>query len=103
MLHSLLGKSNVLTSDCLSKMVEKATKKNYRDKAGLTLEELGAILGVARQTVSSWETGKTSPSLAEAARLARALKVPIELLLEEEVEQEVGLLFRADDPSTLTP
>lgn len=84
-------------------MVEKATIKNYREKAGLTLEELGAILGVARQTISSWEAGKTSPSLAEAARLARALKVPIELLLDEEVEEEAGLLFRADDPSTLTP
>lgn len=84
-------------------MVEKVNIKSCREKAGLTLEELGAILDVTRQTVSSWESGKTSPSLAEAARLARALKVPIELLLEEETEQEAGLLFRADDPSTLTP
>jgi Zn-dependent peptidase ImmA (M78 family)/DNA-binding XRE family transcriptional regulator len=87
------------------KMVEKGNTKinDYREKAGLTLEELGAILDVARQTVASWESGKTSPSLAEAAKLARALKIPIELLLEEEADQEAGLLFRADDPSTLTP
>lgn len=84
-------------------MVEKVNIKMYREKSKLTLEELGTLLNVARQTVASWECGKTSPSLVEAARLARALKIPIELLLEEESEQEAGLLFRADDSSTLTP
>jgi Zn-dependent peptidase ImmA (M78 family)/DNA-binding XRE family transcriptional regulator len=82
-------------------MVDKVNIKDHRVKAGITLEELGTMLGVARQTVSSWESGKTSPSLAEAARLARVFKVPVEMLLDGDTA-EVGLLFRADDPSSLT-
>lgn len=84
-------------------MLEKNNIEYYRKKAGLTLDEVGAILGVARQTVASWESGKTSPSLAEAAKLARVFKIPVELFLDEEAAEEAGLLFRADDPSSLTP
>ena len=36
-----------------------ARLKEWRIKQGLTQKELGEILGVARQTIASWEIGRT--------------------------------------------
>lgn len=45
--------------------------KEYRQKAGLTQEELGRAVGVSRQTVISIEGGRYIPSLPLALKLAR--------------------------------
>ena len=57
--------------------------KVKREEAGLTQEELSRILGVVRQTVAMWETGKAAPSANMLPRIARALNCRIEELYGE--------------------
>ena len=56
----------------------------------MTQAELGAALGVSRQTVISIESGRYLPSLPLAFRIARLFEAPLEQLFEptdEEVNQ----------------
>lgn len=75
----------------------------YREAAQLSQQELGNLVGVARQTISAWEQGKRDVSAAQLIRVSRALQVPLELLFGNEEPEELKLLFRADDPKELTP
>ena len=42
-----------------------------RKKNGLSQEELAEKIGVARQTISKWELGETSPELNQAKELSK--------------------------------
>lgn len=44
----------------------------------MTQADLGAQIGVTRQTIAAIEQGKYSPSLETAFRIAEVLKVPLE-------------------------
>lgn len=46
-----------------------------REAAGLSIPQLAAAAGLARQTIHLLEQGKRQPSLATAARLSRSLRV----------------------------
>lgn len=46
----------------------------FRNKIGLTQEQLADIVGVARQTIIALEQGRYNPSLALAAAITKALK-----------------------------
>ncbi len=46
----------------------------FRNKLGLTQEQLAEIVGVARQTIIALEQGRYNPSLALAAAITKALK-----------------------------
>jgi|RhiMethySRZTD1v2_1073278.scaffolds.fasta_scaffold3524597_1 putative transcriptional regulator len=54
--------------------------KRYRLLAGLTQQELAAQLGITRQVVADYESGRTTPRLPLARQLARVLGAPIDLL-----------------------
>ena len=41
-----------------------------RKQRGWSQEQLGAKIGVTRQTVSKWETGDTTPELAKLIELS---------------------------------
>jgi len=45
--------------------------RERRRERGLSQAELGAVLGVSRQTINSIETGRYTPSLPLAVALAR--------------------------------
>lgn len=82
----------------------------YREQAELSQEQLGERIGVTRQTIATWEKGGRTPSVAQLTKIAKALEVPADLLLELSADKEedylsinAGLLFRADQPSVLTP
>lgn len=77
--------------------------KSIRDQVGLSQEELGKRINVTRQTLAAWESGERAPTVAQLGLIARALGIPLNLLLNEEPETESTLLFRADDPDCLTP
>jgi Zn-dependent peptidase ImmA (M78 family)/DNA-binding XRE family transcriptional regulator len=77
--------------------------RSFRDQAGLSQEELGKRISVTRQTLAAWESDDRAPTVAQLALIARALDVPLALLLTDEPEPETTLLFRADDPDGLTP
>lgn len=62
--------------------------RKYRKTNNLSQEKLAETLGVSRQTISLWETGKTQPSVDILANLAGALGVSVDILLIEEPQQE---------------
>jgi putative transcriptional regulator len=51
-----------------------------RSERGWSQSDLGARLGVSRQTVNSIETEKYDPSLPLAFRIARLFETPIETI-----------------------
>ncbi len=55
--------------------------KKSREKKGLSQENLADALNVTRQTVSSWETGRTEPDLDTLHRIAQVLEVTVEELI----------------------
>lgn len=50
----------------------------YRQDQGLSQAELAASLGVSRQTINAIETGKYTPSLPLALRIARFFDAKVE-------------------------
>lgn len=48
---------------------------HLREKTGISQERLGELLGVTRQTVSSWETDKLLPKLENLRALCRCFRV----------------------------
>lgn len=47
--------------------------RDTRESLGLSLEELGDLVGVSAQSVQQWETGKTTPRTARMRKLAAVL------------------------------
>ena len=64
--------------------VRKTLGEKLRDKRierGMTQELVAELLGVSRQAVSKWESGKTDPSTANLLALAELYEVPVGDLL----------------------
>ncbi len=55
--------------------------KKCRENKGLSQEALADALNVTRQTVSSWETGRTEPDIDTLHRIAQVLEVTVEELI----------------------
>lgn len=55
--------------------------KKYREQKGMTQEEMAEQLNVTRQTVSSWETGRTEPDIETLHRIGVCLEVTVEELI----------------------
>ena len=60
-----------------------------RKKNGLSQEELGEMVNVTRQTISNWELGETSPNPEQLKLLSKALKVSIDDLLDNDIQNIV--------------
>ena len=58
--------------------------KNARNEAGLSQEQAAENLGVSRQTISNWETGKTYPDIISVIRMSDLYSVSLDRLLKEE-------------------
>ncbi len=52
--------------------------KQLRTERGLSQQQLGAAVGVSRQTINAIETGRYDPSLALAVHLARYFGFTVE-------------------------
>lgn len=57
-----------------------------RRAAGLTQHELAQALGVAQTTLALWESSDTPPRSDVLPKMARALGVPVESLLDPDAE-----------------
>ncbi len=57
---------------------------DYRKKNAMSQEILAEKLGVARQTVSNWETGETSPNPEQLKLLSQLFQVSIDELLDNQ-------------------
>lgn len=57
-----------------------------RKKNNLTQEKLSEKIGVARQTLSNWESNITSPNLEQAALLSKIFNISLDELVDNELE-----------------
>jgi len=55
----------------------KTTLKEFREKAGLTQEQLAEKVGVTRQTILFLEKAQYNPSLRLASKISKILGVPV--------------------------
>ena len=62
--------------------------KAIRKRRGITQEALGALTGIEPNTLSRYERGTLSPSAKAVMRIAEALNVTVEELLNGSVNQE---------------
>lgn len=70
-------------------MARTTTLRGFRRVAMLTLDQVAATVGVTRQTVASWEDGRTLPTGAQVVALARAYRVHAMDILETLTYREV--------------
>ena len=54
----------------------------HRKRMGISQEELGHRMGVSRQAVSKWETGRAVPDMENLLALARLFGVPVSELAD---------------------
>ena len=64
--------------------------KEYRARLGVNQQQMGALVGTSRQTISQIERGDYSPSVTLALKRARACGVTVEELFEYEEEPDDG-------------
>ena len=64
--------------------------RDLRRRRFLTQKELAERVGVSYQTIQTWESGTAQPRLRHIPRLAEALGVPAEELLEALDTQEAA-------------
>ena len=62
---------------------------DLRKKNGLSQEQLGEKIDVTRQTISNWELGETQPNPEQLKLLSEALKVSIDDLLDNNIQNVV--------------
>lgn len=64
--------------------------KEYRSKLGVNQQEMGALVGTSRQTISQIERGDYSPSVTLALKIAKVCKTTVEdiFIYTEEEENE---------------
>ena len=60
--------------------------KELRLAGGLTQEELAATLYVSRQTISHWESGRTTPDAQSLVMMGALFEVPVDTLVKGGVE-----------------
>jgi putative transcriptional regulator len=62
--------------------------RERRTRLGISQADLGAAMGVSRQTINSIETGRYLPSLPLALALARYFQTPVEEIFLAEPDDE---------------
>ena len=61
--------------------------QELRKKKGMSQEELAEKIGVARQTISKWELGETSPDLKQAKELSKIFKISLDELTNNDIKE----------------
>ena len=62
--------------------------KEHRARLGVNQQQMGALAGVSRQTISQIERGDYSPSVTLALKLAQICGVSVEELFSYEEDEE---------------
>lgn len=62
--------------------------REYRARISVNQQEMGALVGTSRQTISLIERGDYSPSVTLALKIARVFDVPVEDIFYYEDENE---------------
>ena len=61
--------------------------QELRKKNGMSQEDLAEKIGVARQTISKWELGETSPDLKQAKELSKIFKISLDELTDNDIKE----------------
>ncbi len=69
----------------------KTSIAKFREKSGYTQSELAEKLNVTRQTISSWETGRTEPDIESMTRIAEIFGIDMNELTGFEKTPEVNV------------
>ena len=64
--------------------------KEHRARLGVNQQEMGALVGVSRQTISQIERGDYSPSVTLALKLAQVCGVRVEDIFTYQEEEDHG-------------
>lgn len=62
--------------------------KEFRAKIGVNQQEMGALVGTSRQTISQIERGDYSPSVTLALKIAKVCKTTVEEIFQYEEDQD---------------
>ena len=81
MMVNVMGMSETLKA--ISDPVRRKIIEMLRKAAGLSQEELGNKLNVARQTVSKWELGETTPEMNKLEELSNLFELTIDELVKD--------------------
>ena len=76
--------------------------REARIRAGLTQRQVGALLGVTRQTIWCWETGRMAPNARHLAELSSRLGVSTESLPQDPAVRRHTAQRTAGDASLLS-
>jgi len=79
-MHTLVGVNDLRRRARLAKMIREGRARQIRQGAHITLEAMGAPLGVTKAAVSAWELGRRFPERDLAHRYYELL---------EEIEAEL--------------
>ncbi len=60
---------------------------NLRTQKNLSQDELGKELKVARQTISKWESGETTPSMKRLVQMSDLFEVTLDELIKGEEDK----------------
>ena len=77
--------------------------KEKRLAAGLTQEQLGALIGVTKVSVCHWEKGLKEPSTKNLIQLSKILNVSLEYLIANDVyvvsedETKYGMMMAKEE------
>ena len=74
-----------------------ARLRQLRIERGLSPTQLGAIVGVSTRTISRWESGDGEPGISQAARIARALEVSLDVMSEHAIDATEPVALRVHD------
>lgn len=61
--------------------------KEYRVRLGVNQQEMGALVGTSRQTISQIERGDYSPSVSLALKIAKVCNATVEDIFTYEEEE----------------
>lgn len=81
--------------------------KAFRKDAGMSQEKVAELVGVSRQAVTKWESGKSAPSTENLFKLAEIFKTTVDTLLDSEsggrsAAEELYCLYRQEEEKRLS-
>ena len=66
--------------------------KHFRQRCGLTQEQLAEKLSVTRQTLAKWENGEASPTIDDCIRMADIFGITVNDLAADMKEEELDFV-----------
>ena len=72
-----------------------------RKKQNLSQEQLAEKVGVARQTISKWELGETTPDIKQAQMLSQIFNVSLDGLLGNDTMESINITHNCKEKNSL--